>query len=115
MEGFDYEIKIENSPLNVGINLNGLKVKNMKLPSTPKVADFNISFKDDSTCQELFDLMNNSLIEKDAIFDEVRLRVLTKSYPYKSKKKRLVKKWWNKHSEIRVYKNVTFDFGANHE
>ena len=46
MKEFDYEIKIENSPLNVRINLNGLKVKSMGLPSTPKVNDFNISFKD---------------------------------------------------------------------
>lgn len=43
MERFDYEIKIENSPLNVGINLNGLKVKSMKLSPTPKVNDFNLS------------------------------------------------------------------------
>ena len=35
MEGFDYEIKIENSPLNIGTDLNGLKIKNMKLQSTP--------------------------------------------------------------------------------
>ena len=90
MEGFNYEIKIENSPFEIE---KSIKVKSMKLPSTPKVADFNISFKDDSTYQELFDLMNNSLIEKDTIFDEVRLRMLTKPYPYKSKKKRLVKKW----------------------
>ena len=107
MDGFNYEIKIENSPFEIE---KSIKTKSMKLSSTPKVADFNISFKDDSTCQELFDLMNNSLIEKDTIFDEVKLRVLTKPYPYKSKKKRLVKKWWNKHSEIRVYKNVKFDF-----
>lgn len=32
MKGFDYEIKIENSPLNIGINLNGLKVKSIELP-----------------------------------------------------------------------------------
>ena len=31
MKEFNYEIKIENSPLNVGINLNGLKVKSMEL------------------------------------------------------------------------------------
>ena len=55
MEGFDYEIKIENSPLNIGTDLNGLNIKNMKLQSTPKVNDFNISFKDDSTNQALCD------------------------------------------------------------
>ena len=106
MNGFNYEIKIENSPFEIE---KSIKVKSMELPSTPKVADFNISFKDDSTCQELFDLMNNSLIEKDTIFDEVKLMVLTKPYPYKSKKKRLIKKWWNKHSEIRIYKNVKLE------
>ena len=55
MEGFDYEIKIENSPLNIGTDLNGLNIKNMKLQSTSKVNDFNISFKDDSTNQALYD------------------------------------------------------------
>lgn len=109
MEGFNYKIKIENSPFEIETSIN------MKLPSTPKVADFNISFKDDSTCQELFDLMNNSLIEKDTIFDEVRLRVLTKPYPYKSKKKRLIKKWWDKHSEIRVYENVKLEIEMKSE
>ena len=108
MEGFNYKIKIENSPFEIE---KSIKTKSMKLSSSPKVADFNISFKNDSTCQELFDLMNNSLIEKDTIFDEVKLRVLTKPYPYKSKKKRLVKKWWDKYSEIKVYKNVKLNFG----
>ena len=108
MDEFNYEIKIENSPFEIE---KSIKVKSMKLPSTPKVADFNISFEDDSTCKELFDLMNNSLIEKDTIFNEVRLRMLTKPYPYKSKKKRLVKKWWDKYSEIKVYKNVKLNFG----
>ena len=107
MEGFDYKIKIENSPFEIE---KSIKTKSMKLSSIPKVADFNISFKDDSTCQELFDLMNNSLIEKDTIFDEIRLRVLTKPYPYKSKKKRLVKKWVDKHSEMKVFHNVQLDF-----
>lgn len=116
MEGFDYEIKIENSPLNIGTDLNGLNIKNMKLQSTPKVNDFNISFEDDSTNQALYDWVKSiSKINENTVFDTVECRVLTKSYPYKSKKKRLVKKWWDKHSEIRVYKNVKFDFGVNHE
>ena len=55
MNGFNYEIKIENSPLNIGTDLNGLNIKNMKLQSTPKVNDFTISFKDDSTNQALCD------------------------------------------------------------
>ena len=29
MEGFDYEIKIENSPLNIGTDLNGLKIQKL--------------------------------------------------------------------------------------
>ena len=45
MKVFDYEIKIENSPLNIGTDLNGLKIKNMKLQSTTKVNDFNISLE----------------------------------------------------------------------
>ena len=57
MEGFNYEIKIENSPFEI-------EMKNMKLPSTSKVADFNISFKDDSICRMLSDCVNQSLIEK---------------------------------------------------
>ena len=109
MKGFDYEIKIENSPLNIGTDLNGLNIKNMKLQSTSKVNDFNISFKDDSTNQALYDWVKSiSKINENTVFDTVECRVLTKPYPYKSKKKRLVKKWWNKHSEIRVYKNVNY-------
>ena len=113
MEGFDYEIKIENSPLNIGINLNGLKVKSMKPPSTPKVNNFNLSFKDDSTNQAIYDWMKSILedINENTVFDKLKYRVLTKPYPYKSKKKRLIKKWWDKHSEIRVYKNVKLNFG----
>lgn len=111
MEGFDYEIKIENSPLNIGTDLNGLNIKNMKLQSTPKVNDFSISFKDDSTNQALYNWVKSiSKINENTVFDTVECRVLTKHYPYKSKKKRLVKKWWNKHSEIRVYKNVELNF-----
>ena len=111
MKEFDYEIKIENSPLNVGINLNGLKVKSMELPSTPKVNDFNVSFKDDSTNNMLYDWMKSISedINENTIFDTLKCRVLTKPYPYKSKKKRLVKKWWDKHSEIRVYENVKLE------
>ena len=111
MEGFDYEIKIENSPLNIGTDLNGLNIKNMKLQSTPKVNDFNISFKDDSANRAFYDWVKSiSEINENTVFDTVESRVLIKPYPYKSKKKRLVKKWWNKHSEIRVYKNMKFDF-----
>ena len=112
MKEFDYEIKIENSPLNIGINLNGLKVKSMELPSTPKVADFNISFKDNSTYNMLYDWMKSISedINENTVFNTLKCRVLIKPYPYKSKKKRLVKKWWDKHSEIKVYKNVKLNF-----
>lgn len=112
MEGFNYEIKIKNSPLNIGTDLNGLKIKNAKLQSTPKVNDFNISFKDDSTNKMWCDWIKSiSEINENTVFDTLKCRVLTKPYPYKSKKKRLVKKWWDKHSEIRVYKNVKLNFG----
>ena len=112
MNGFNYEIKIENSPLNIEMDFNDI-IKNMKLQSTSKVNDFSISFKDDSTNQALYDWVKSiSKINENTVFDTVECRVLTKLYPYKSKKKRLIKKWWNKHSEIRVYKNVKFDFGS---
>lgn len=112
MKEFDYEIKIENSPLNIGTDLNALKIKGMKLLSTPKVNNFSISFEDDSTNKMLHDWLK-SILEKNenSVFDTVECRVLTKPYPYKSKKKRLVKKWWDKHSEIRVYENVKLNFG----
>lgn len=112
MERFDYEIKIENSPLNIGTDLNGLKVKSTKLPTTPKVNTFNISFEDDSTNKIFYAWMKSiSEINENTVFDELKCKVLTKPYPYKSKKKRLIKKWWDKHSEIRVYKNVKLNFG----
>ena len=103
MKGFNYEIKIENSPLNIGIDLDGLEIKQ----STPKVACFNISFEDYSTNKALHDWVNSILeINENTVFDtlECRVLVLTKPYPYKSKKKRLVKKWFDKHSEVKNVK-----------
>ena len=111
MKELNYEIKIENSPLNIGTDLNGLKMKNMKLLPSPKVNGFDVSFEDDSTNKMLYNWVKSiSEINETTVFDKVECRVLTKSYPYKSKKKRFVKKWWDKHSEIRVYENVKFDF-----
>lgn len=112
MKEFNYEIKINNSPLNIGTDLNGLNIKSMKMLSTPKVNNLNLSFKDDSTNKRLYDWVEFiSEINENTVFDTLECRVLTKPYPYKSKKKRFVKKWWDKHSEIRVYENVKFDFG----
>ena len=109
MEGFDYEIKFENSSFEIGNNLNTLKVKSMELPPTPKVADFNISFEDTSFYDMMIEWIDGISIDSNTVFDEVKVRVLTKRYPYKSKKKRFVKKWWDKHSEIKVYKNVKLE------
>lgn len=112
MKEFNYEIKIENSPLKVETDLNNLNIKSIKSQSIPKVNDFSISFEDGSTNKMLHDWMKSiSEINENSVFDTVECRVLTKPYPYKSKKKRLVKKWWDKHSEIRVYKNVKLNFG----
>lgn len=103
----NYELKIENSPINIGTGLKDLKVKSMKL-SIQKTNDFNISFKHSSTSKMLYDWIKlvSENMNKNTIFDTLELRVLTKPYPYKSKKKRLVKKWWDKYSEIRIYRNV---------
>lgn len=109
MEGFNYEIKFENSPFEIGNNSNTLKVKSIELPPTPKVADFNISFKNTSFYDMMKEWMDRISIDSDTVFDKVKIRVLTKPYPYKSKKKRLVKKWCDKHSEIKVYKNVKLE------
>lgn len=113
MKELNYEIKIENSPLNIGTDLSSLNIKSIKSLPTPKVNDFSISFNDDSANKMFYNWMKSTSedINENTVFDTVECRVLTKPYPYKSKKKRLVKKWWDKHSEIRVYKNVTFDFG----
>ena len=107
MEGLNYEIKMEILPFE---NFKVEDIERIQV-STSKVVDFNISLKDDSIDRMFFDWVNQSLIEKDTVLDEVHVRTLTKPYPYKSKKKRLIKKWWDKHSEIKVYKNVKFDFG----
>lgn len=90
MKELNYEIKIENSPLNIGINLDGLEIKSMELQSTPKVNNFNISFKDDSINQAFYDWVESiSEINENTVFDTLECRVLTKPYPYKSKKKDL--------------------------
>ena len=112
MKEFNYEIKIENSPLKVETDLNNLNIKSIKSLPTPKVNNLNLSFKDDSTNKMLYDWVKSiSEINENTVFDTLKCRVLMKPYPYKSKKKRFVKKWWDKHSEIRVYENVKFDFG----
>jgi len=77
--------------------------------------DGNLSFtvsKDDSP-QSLHDWFNfwvNKPLESKNIVD-ITLRQLTKKYPYKSKKKRLVKKWWKKHSKLIMYKNCKLSLG----
>ena len=110
MKEFNYEIKIENLPLNIGIDLEGLNIKSMESLPTPKVNDFSISFNNDSTNKMLYDWVKSiSEINENTVFDTLECRVLTKPYPYKSKKKRFVKKWWDKHSEIRVYENVKLE------
>lgn len=112
MKELNYEIKIENLPLKVETDLNNLNIKSIKSLPTPKVNNLNLSFKDDSTNKRLYDWVKSiSEINENTVFDTLKCRVLTKPYPYKSKKKRLVKKWWDKHSEIRVYENVKLNFG----
>lgn len=72
---------------------------------------FNLEIKD---CIKDKDIYNNFLKWKDIIntqnknncFDKVVIRKLNKSYPYKSKRKRHVMKWWKKHSELVELHNV---------
>ena len=97
-----FEIKIENSPLK--IENNNIKLKN----SLRENSDFEISFEDYFANKELWNWLNVS--SSDNVFDEVHVKVLTKPYPYKSKKKRQIKKWWDKHSKMEVFHNVQLDF-----
>lgn len=48
----------------------------------------------------------NVIRNQNNICDKVVINKLTKPYPYKSKKKRLVKKWWKNHSELIKLNNV---------
>ena len=107
MEGFNYEIKIENLPFKIE---DSLKIKNTELPS-PKVDNFEISFEDYLINKELLNWLNVSS-NNNKVFNDVYAKVLTKPYPYKSKKKRLVKKWWDKHSKMEIFHNVELDFSA---
>jgi len=78
MEVFDYEIKIENSPLNIGTDLNGFKNKSTELSSTPKVNGFNVSFEDNPTNETFYNWMKSiSEINENTVFDTLECRVFT--------------------------------------
>ena len=47
--------------------------------------------------------------------NKIVFRKLTKPYPYKSKKKRIINKWWKNHSELITLNNVEFDIGERNK
>ena len=74
----------------------------------------NLSFHDDEN------LVGNFIKEWDYIsnkkkkrFDTVTVKQLIEPYPYKSKKKRHVKKWFDKHYKIVTYKDCEISLLPN--
>ena len=50
--------------------------------------------------------------EKDDFYkknNKIVIRRIAKSYPCKSKKKRIIKKWWKKHSEVIEFDDVKLE------
>lgn len=104
----DWEIKINhfNNIINNGIKLNlePIEIKNLNENfKSIQNKEFSLTIKDEDTnitdnFMKWFYLIQrkNSHNENNKIV----FRKLTKPYPYKSKKKRIIKKWWKKYSEV---------------
>lgn len=75
-------------------------INSKELELTIKESDLDKSVVDD------FMKWVNVIRNQNNICDKVVINKLTKPYPYKSKKKRLVKKWWKNHSELIKLNNV---------
>ena len=70
--------------------------------------EFELAIKDsDKSFVDNFMEWVNIIRNQNNVYDKVMIKKLTKRYPYKSKRKRLIKKWWKHHSELIELNNVT--------
>ena len=79
-----------------------------KINKTINFKEFELAIKDsDKSFVDNFMEWVNIIRNQNNVYDKVMIKKLTKRYPYKSKRKRLIKKWWKHHSELIELNNVT--------
>lgn len=114
----DFNLKVNppsfNDFLKDEMEFNSEKIK--KINHIIQRKEFKLEIKESDLHKDVIDnfmwwvhIINNQNIENSNKFDKVVIRKLTKLYPYKSKKKRIVKKWWKNHSELVELNDVAID------
>ena len=103
----DFVIKFED--LNFKIN-PPIDIEKITKTIDSKKLEFTIKESTDTVIYENFMKWKNIIAEQNNnCFNDVVIRKFTKPYPYKSKRKRLVKKWWKNHSELIKLHNVKIE------
>ena len=98
---FNEFLKTEIKCSPIDIEKINKTINSKKFELTIKESDLNKSVVDN------FMKWGNIIRNQNNVYDKVMIRKLTKRYPYKSKRKRLVKKWLKNHSELIELNNVT--------
>ena len=98
---FNEFLKTEIKCSQIDIEKINKTINSKKLELTIKESDLDKSVVDN------FMKWVNIIRNQNNVYDKVMIRKLTKRYPYKSKRKRLIKKWWKNHSELIELNNVT--------
>lgn len=107
----NWNIKINpptfNKFLKTEIKCSSIDIEKINKTINSKELELTIKESDlDKSVVDNFMKWVNIIRNQNDICDKVVINKLTKPYPYKSKKKRLVKKWWKNHSEFIELNNV---------
>ena len=105
-------IKLDLNPIeikNLNENFKSIQNKNFSMTIKDKDNDINIT----NNFIKWFYMIQGKGFHKEN--NKIVFRKLTKPYPYKSKKKRIINKWWKNHSELITLNNVEFDIGERNE
>lgn len=106
-----WDIKINpptfNEFLKTEVKYSSIDIE--KINKTINSKEFELTIEKsnlDKSVMDNFMKWVNIIRNQNNICDKVVINKLTKPYPHKSKKKRLVKKWWKNHSELIELNNV---------
>ena len=107
-----WDIKINpptfNEFLKTEIKCSPIDIEKINKTINSKELELTIKESDlDKSVVDNFMKWVNIIRNQNDICNKVVINKLTKPYPYKSKKKRLVKKWWKNHSELVELNNIT--------
>ena len=103
LDGFNFKINPPsfNNFLKDEMKFNSEKIK--KINHTIQSKEFELEIKESDLPKNVIDNFMrwvNCINNQNSKYDSVVIRKLIKPYPYKSKKRRIVKKWWKNHSEL---------------